>query len=142
VSAFTLDTSGAVATPWALYREKIAHHALGWSNLSPFEQGYTRRALEELQAALFADPGNYLDGGEGVEYIGPYARFSDLSPSALERIVRDCGEMVAVLPPALRTEKAGRDWWRARQAGVATLPPLTVSLGDAGKVTLADRVPA
>jgi len=139
---FTLDTSGAVATGDAA---QGTYWAYFWPDLSPFERGYTRKALEDLNEALRANPGNYLDGGEGVEYIGPTVGFSDLSPEALGVIRKDC-KLAENNSYAWHTwldrvgVEGGKNFWESRQKPhrwyAKTFPPLTVFLSDEGRVCL------
>lgn len=61
--------------------------------------------------------------------------FSDLSPEALAMILADCALRAAGLDDLDRED--GALFWAERQAGKwLAFPPLTVSLGDGGKVEL------
>jgi hypothetical protein len=123
VAEFTLDTSGAVR----LRRDKIRLNTL-WSDLDPFTQGY----VEALFASEIED-----DIGAKVSFARLYG-FSDLAPEALAIILADCAEFSAnpIYRDVELTAEHGRLFWRLRQAGCPDFPPLTVSLGDDGKVRL------
>lgn len=107
---FKLDTSGDVG-------------GKSWSDLSPFAQGYTAPILEAVGAP-----------------------FSDLAPETLARIIADCEYVVGVERGhdrhVSRCADEGASLWRKRQSPLAGgqpepaygLPPLTVQLGDDGKV--------
>lgn len=120
---FQLDTTGNV------YDNRIGNVAgkalTRWSDLSPFAQGYIE--------ALFASIGGKL---EIVPFMGmrpePFAvGFSDLAPETLARIIADC-EARAWL------DTDGKWFWISRQNGnLDAFPPLTVQLGDDGKVRFA-----
>lgn len=110
----TLDTSGTV-------HGVLDGAELEWSDLSPFTQGYIE--------ALFAEPHPSADvRADGVG-------FSDLAPETLAQIIADCREMVA--RGLVNTPERGRDAWEVRQMGATIFPPLTIQLGDDGKVRFA-----
>lgn len=94
-------------------------------------------------------------GKDSPDYIAllPWGRtalrplgFSDLAPEALARIIADC----EACPPIYRAEwpdmaAAGRRFWLDRQADILSIlsvPPLTVQLGDDGKVRFAEPHPS
>lgn len=123
--AFQLDTSGSVGIVTAAPQGGSYCQTVWWRNLSPFAQGYVE--------ALFAS----LDDDIGAE-LGVLNRkspaFSDLAPETLARIIADCEEW-----QRWRGFEGGAVW-RARQAGELAdmgFPPLTVQLGDDGKVRFA-----
>jgi len=106
-----------------------------WSDLSPFTQGY----IEALFASELPDGaqlrGNHIPLG-----------FSDLAPETLARIIADCeaqGAHYNQPNDAKRHAHLGRDFWLDGQRaalcfknhdGSPRFPPLTVQLGDDGKV--------
>lgn len=132
-TVFTLDTSGAVYLPIAGI---AGTNKVAWSDLSPFAQGYIE--------ALFASVAGAFD--EGRVWRRPVA-FRDLAPETLACIIADCE---AFQKPAIGAadwivfnRATGGDFWRDRQAHQLTahstrqFPPLTVTLGDDGKVRFA-----
>lgn len=137
---YQLDTTGIITLPPV---DGGSPAPIAWSNLSPFAQGYIE--------ALFASIGGKL---EIVPFMGmrpePFAvGFSDLAPETLARIIADCEAMVEA--GGLPYHFAGTGFWSGRQAGnwtkaqpaekylkaVPAFPPLTVQLGDDGKVRFA-----
>lgn len=118
--AYTLDTSGAVYVQSAHITDRNSKVAKRWSDLSPFAQGYIE--------ALFAERFQF-----GVA-------FSDLAPETLSRIIAACGRCESGLR-ALGIQNvhvwSGYNVWLLQQAGSLAehgFPPLTVTLGDDGKV--------
>lgn len=115
-----LDTSGYVQCPAPDQKPNETTGCWFWSDLSPFTQGY----IEELLRSIGVD------------------RFDALAPETLARIIRDCEQGVD-LPFMLGrafnpNEAGGRCFWADRQAGYyASFQPLTVQLGDDGKVRFA-----
>lgn len=111
-----------------------------WDDLDPFTQGYVE--------ALFAAEAEALNAARIAARL-PLRRvaFRDLAPETLARIIADCEERVARLPHPedMRDPRAsGRRFWDDRQLGcyqtgvnVPCPPPLTVQLGDDGKVVFA-----
>jgi hypothetical protein len=128
MAAFTLDTSGTVIRLSQLQPD-LPVGVWRWSDLTPFEQGY----IEALFASI-ADLGpDFWANDDKAGY--PDFNFGILSPSALDLIRRDCerGQMHYTASD----EFEGGEFWRDRQRGIfKILPPLTVSLGDDGKVYL------
>lgn len=104
---------------------------LRWENLSPFCQGYVEAMLS----------------GVRVHGVGEYAssrsaRFSDLAPETLARIMEDCAKGVELSIAPLGRQyndnaSGGACLYEDRQSGRLTgisFPPLTVYLGDEGKI--------
>lgn len=130
MTQFQLDTSGAVEQP-GLYR------SLRWSDLSPFTQGYIEALLSEPETAR----------AWWLRHSGPFgipaaAPFRDLAPETLARIIADCAVLQNFGPfGSLENHvEGGREAWENRQAGnliALDFPPLTVQLGDDGKVRVA-----
>lgn len=132
---FKLDTSGAVCDN---RHGSVAGRAITrWEDLTPFTQGYV--------GAMFASsqPLNKIGSKLGA-FMGA-AGFSDLAPETLARIIADCEAFQA--SPAHDhggdRKAKGAALWKARNA-VPNLrsaryrfPPLTVQLGDDGKVRFA-----
>jgi len=113
---FQLDTTGDVGPmPAGPMNERF----LKWSDLSPFTQGYVE--------ALF-----------GAHFITRLA-FDMLAPETLARIIADCEARSARLLSVYCDKRGGHEFWEARQIGEAPsdFPPLTVQLGDDGKVRFA-----
>lgn len=109
------DTSGTVRRPGFA-------RPLAWSDLSPFEQGYVEALFVETRRA---NPHHPVVG----------CGFSDLAPEALVMILRDCEGWLKLYPKA----SGGASFWRCRQDQLVTrpdFPPLTVYLGDDGRVHL------
>lgn len=152
MEAISFDTSGAVVI--TTRRDLLANgvpaepdeRTVRWPDLSPFVQGCMKAATEELDRLLRADPGNYLDGGEAVSYIGPeeHHRFDAWDPSALALILRDCEKGVGIETFVWGREynandAGGRCFWSDRQAGRwPDFPPQQPYLSDEGRVCLRD----
>lgn len=119
MSAFTLDTAGAVVIRTGILGDARVYM---WSDLSPFEQGYTTPILEAVGAA-----------------------FRMLAPETLAAIMKDCASakpMEGYRPDEYA--KMGAQFWANRQSGLLweRFPPQTPTLGDDGKVYLrAERLP-
>lgn len=162
-SAFTLDTSGCV--PFNPTFDDLANglsDQVAWHDLSPFAQGY----VEALFASgvwgqtckhcagngeIITDWDRYLGapkpgdrGDEGTadcpDCDGKGSRsvaFRDIAPETLARIIADCEAMQG--HGLAGTVSVGRGAWDARQSSlcVPSFPPLTVTLGDDGKVRFA-----
>lgn len=142
---FTLDTSGTIhfATPYAKAHGLKTFYL--WSDLSPFEQGYTREMLTANAPDLAV---GWRSDGSLVDPAG----FSDLAPATLAAIRKDCAALHAIMTPSPlpNTEHGGGVFWRERSEGWKhqhfrwsrrklsdAFPPLTVLLNDAGKVVFA-----
>lgn len=128
-----IDTSGSVF-PFYRYDPKWNKDTVeySWSDLSTFTQGY----VEELLASLV----NKAKSFAGVSLWGNRSiGFSDLAPETLARIIADCEAYCR--GPVMRCANetaAARIFWEHRQKGwEAKFPPLTVQLGDDGKVRFA-----
>lgn len=137
MSEFVLDTSGFVIDP--MKPETNRRHAIWWADLSLFEQGY----IEALLRSFVVDDPDILEAAERTG-VSPYAGFSDLAPSTLEAIRKDCAEhqaaTKAVLGVAQSDAEAGRAFWNFRQSLLPqpslAFPPLHITLHDDGKVYL------
>lgn len=152
---FQLDMTGTVAIPGdpALARNNDAMECLDcgrdntghegepcsddcpsqsrqWEDLDAFTQGYVEAVLRAAEDTL---------GGFTVCGV----RFSDLAPETLARIIEDCVAWRSEFTGSTAESSAeradmGRGFWRIRQDGKrSTFPPLTVQLGDDGKVGFA-----
>jgi len=146
------DTSGSVADvpgPGETARSvAIRDGKTIWSDLSPFTQGYVEALLTpdphrlpglswrpgcpQCVASKFTCDTHYRQG------VG----FSDLAPETLARIIADCERRVSAEGIRWATVEAGNTsghaFWRLQQDGDApSFPPLTVQLGDDGKVRFA-----
>lgn len=144
---FQLDTSGAVigAVSWNSQEGQLARHReimhrrphgeTIWSDLSPFTQGYIE--------ALFASKPLMELPQNGDDRPRPAPGFRHLASETLARIIADCAAMEANKgKPGSRED--GADCWAGRQEGRKPgdfsphpFPPLTVQLGDDGKVRFA-----
>lgn len=123
----SLDTSGSVSLPRSP-QSVIRNHL--WSDLSPFEQGYIEGIAMEK---------SWVDGR--VSFA-----FSDLAHATLAAIRRDCASFKNIAE-GLGVKKLdaaeGRNFWVGRNQShgwaptfAAAFPPLTVTLGDDGKIYL------
>lgn len=138
-NTFQLDTSGFVPTPDGTGGPNNCGRR-DWSDLSPFTQGYIEALFAEHGEALTHEAWlnqTHID----IEHLGGRARaFSDLAPETLARIIADCERGEARIGDGAEW---GRYFWAARQGGLyggdptAKAPPLTVTLGDDGKVRFA-----
>lgn len=145
---FQLDTSGAVhfAARYAKAHGLLTFYR--WEDLSPFAQGY----IEALFASSYDVLPGFMATVDQPEANSLRTRpvgFSDLAPETLARIIADCEAMVEA--GGLPYHFAGTGFWSGRQAGnwtkaqpaekylkaVPAFPPLTVQLGDDGKVRFA-----
>lgn len=119
MSGFTLDTSGYVHGP----EENGPAAGRWWSDLTPFEQGYVRELLREIELAA-----------KWLDTVDPYRApgFSDLAPETFVAMRADC----AAVAGAFRDRaNAGEQLWLDRQAGRhPTLGRLTLTLDGDGKV--------
>lgn len=128
---FQLDTSGFVQDWVPPHGERAGYagpNRVGWTDLDPFTQGYVEAALTGVETDEIV-PVGYRPAG-----------FSDLAPETLARIIENCAKAQtyrqhqAGFTPAARH---GRFFWADRQRNCqGGFPPLTVSLGDDGKVYL------
>lgn len=120
---FQLDTTGIVSGDF----NRTGY--LTWDDLSSFTQGY----IKALFASVFDWATHTVTDDEGHVSLG----FRHLAPEALARIIADCDRFRKMYPSASATV-GGRGLWTERQAGgLPRFPPLTVQLGDDGKVRLA-----
>lgn len=135
---FTLDTSGAVVGPSR--DESGPEWVKLWPDLSPFAQGYIEAMpWEDLNDKEFEHRCNTV--GQGAEY--PELGFRDLASETLAAILRDCAAWLAKYPagPEYANDAVndGAYLWKDRQNGLYVedaFPPLTLYLGDNGKVYL------
>jgi len=136
--AFQLDTSGFVAvTDPAI--AKPPPYLFGWSDLSPFTQGYIEALFRENDTR-HARNCDYVstDGPAPCTCAaGRPPRFANLAPETLARIIADCEARVSL--GWLDRPEDGHWFWVSRQNGnLNAHPPLTVQLGDDGKVRFAE----
>lgn len=140
---FQLDTSGSVigAVSWNSQEGQMARHReimhrrphgeTVWDDLSPFTQGY----IEALAASQIVG-GAHFGCLETVQGTLHEIAFSDLAPETLARIIADCDARFSGWFERCRAD--GVWFWKTRQRGEQPdFPPLTVQLGDAGKVRFA-----
>jgi hypothetical protein len=125
VSAFTLDASGEinVSVDDATHLDHAGSYV--WSDLTPFAQGYVEAMF------IWGRENIDLEASRWRDNIG----FSDLAPETLARIIADTDMTRGQYPERLSWQ--GAQWFMHRQAnGCGWAPPLTVTLGDDGKVRL------
>lgn len=131
--AFQLDASGPVALPRPHSEGSTQTY---WSDLSPFAQGYVEALLESFR------PDPYK--GWAPTFPKRFG-FSDLAPETLARIIADCEAFLAFGRKLNQKEASpvptfnwGATFWDYRQRDRwREFPPLTVQLGDDGKVRFA-----
>ena len=142
----TLDTSGEVGPlPAGAWNERF----MRWDDLSSFAQGYIAAMFEAAwESAGFRSQWLLRDVIGDVreeEWRNTRPGFSDLSPDALALILADCeafDDLTSGSPRKMDwglTSEMGSQFRAARQRrDYRAVPPLTVSLGDEGKVHLAE----
>lgn len=137
---FTLDTSGAVeiptTVPWTPSHEAHAGpvRIVRWPDLDAFTQGYVEALLKNLIV-------DQQTNSRGETIHEQDAGFSDLSPEALAMILADCAAWHKSHPGSTRRAHGQRLWTERQLGTLDRFPPLTVSLGDDGKVRLALSFP-
>lgn len=122
-----IDTTGSVG-PY-LASSTIGHRWARWEHLDAFTQGYVEAVLRAAEDTL---------GGFTICGVG----FRDLAPETLARIIADCEARADSLGAPWKTRWLGQQFWEMRQrnefaGGSYDWPPLTVQLGDDGKVRFA-----
>jgi hypothetical protein len=130
---FQFDTSGYVMKPGTQLGTQ--DFIIGWSDLSPFVQGYVEALAREWPRLDLPD-----------RRMGAFRwGFRHLAPETLARIMDDCETWAAQwdkhrnanIPIAdlRQSAKEGEGFWSLRQRNkLALFPPLTVYLGDDGKI--------
>jgi hypothetical protein len=131
MSEFQFDTSGKA------YRSisETTLEAVYWSDLSPFVQGYVEAMMQAANEVVWPGIPQFRNAMGGALDL----KFSDLAPENLARIMEDC-ERFAKEFGEWPGKEHGYGWWIGRQRGSYSpqFPPLTVYLGDDGKVYLRD----
>jgi hypothetical protein len=121
---FQLDTSGYVVDIIGCNGRQRGH-LCEWLDLTLFEQG----CVEALLRSFFDSP-----MGQEMALGGRFVGFSGLAPETLQRIRDDCARFTKCDPFGA---DVGRHFYRVRQTGAwSDFPPLTIRLGDDGKVYL------
>jgi hypothetical protein len=121
---FQLDTSGFV--PPSMSANPPLLQDMRWDDLTPFTQGYVEAFLADFAATPL---------GREMANGGWFVSFGDLAPEALAQIIKDCASRENDFGFGMDSPKAGAGFWASRQCGASqTFPPLTVQLGDDGKV--------
>lgn len=129
---FQLDTTGSVGPVpgWIATCSRFVR----WEDLDAFTQGYVEAAFgdwnRDVRIAI-----------QAARYSRQRSGFRHLAPETLARIIADCKEFQSRPTRWVDTVASGRAWWADRQSGFWTLgnfPPLTVQLGDDGKVRFTD----
>lgn len=157
MTAFTLDTSGVVLGETRPNGKGGVQPdgAWTWRALDAFTQGYiaalfesegddlrtANRALALAETGLMPDDDESPESAAAFEALYPVG-FSDLAPDTLARIVADCAAVTgdgAQYSHSRDYAHEGAAFWSDRIHGALDqpLPPLTVQLGDAGKVIFA-----
>lgn len=124
-----IDTSGEVSADY----NPLTKWRFG--DLSPFTQGYIEAMLRDryLRDKIGGAIATLRTPDTDVK---PHA-FRDLAPETLARIIADC-EAGEAICGSDGYQATGLEFWKVRQAGLlAEFPPLTVQLGDDGKVRFA-----
>jgi hypothetical protein len=136
MTEFAFDTSGFVnGRP-----EGIRTRRWYWSDLDPFTRGYIEAMFASLDRDFMGEP-RLREQAMDAEGVTSYLNvgFSDLSPEALASILADCGRVVRAYSGGA-TAQDGREFWAARQTGrIVNIPPVSVHLGDDGKIHLSER---
>lgn len=129
---FTFDTSGTVDADAGRHiaLDGQLYLGVGWGILPPFTQGYIEALFTENMEAL-------NEARLAARLPLRRAAFRDLAPETLARIIADCERFLSL--PRTDSAAVGRDCWNRRHGpfGYAGFPPLTVQLGDDGKVRFA-----
>lgn len=131
---FQLDTTGYV-DPIPPRGERYAPLPFYWDDLDAFTQGYVEAMFSGAVVELRRDAEDRVQ--MNLEDLG----FRHLAPEALARIIADCASFENIaggLGQKTGAVEGGR-FWTGRQGGLsgafgAAFPPLTVQLGDDGKV--------
>lgn len=133
--AFQLDTSGVVnienddAT-------KPRFSVYTWSSLDPFTQGY----VEALFASVQTDGGAFIlpsASNPEVAFATYFAKFRDLAPETLARIIEDCAAYRKSHRRVPNWTADGRHFWEQRASGrLSDFQSLSPYLGDDGRVYL------
>lgn len=155
--AFQLDTTGHVLLPHPTPEDPAGNWAsdsVQWSDLSPFAQGYIEALAADNFARIAAMPSDNDQTGHCKwcgrdnrgEETGPCSddcprqeiRFSNLAPETLAQIIADC-EFLRRAQWGDKSALIGGWIWQERQMDhLNRFPPLTVQLGDDGKVRFGD----
>ena len=133
---FEVDTTGTVICKASVFPVGEQHMIVKWSDLTPFMQGYVEAMLQPHEALHYS-------------LTDRFAGFSDLAPETLARIIADCEAYQAAHHSALEGldgprrpdsthQKDGAMFWHWRnKPGAISYSPLTVTLGDDGKIRFA-----
>lgn len=157
---FEMDTSGVVGAVDESDPILSVQTGYTWLDLDAFTQGYVEAMFASLpvkrcgwcgvpvKAAARKDGfgcGRHAQCTETVrdERARLYVKgFSDLAPETLARIIADCAAWRETDRGVYSDDNglSGRALWAMRQSpmGVPGFPPLTVQLGDDGKVRFVD----
>lgn len=141
MAEFTLDTSGHVEHPHG--SDDVS--AIYWTDLTPFEQGYVEALFASLRERWLTIASERQQDAWNLHYPA----FSDVAPETLAAIRKDCAALHYVIIGCVMGGDVARGrvaWeWRQRPEGHPKspnmalhhrFPPLTVYLGDDGKVRL------
>jgi hypothetical protein len=140
MAEFKLDTRGEVRGrrliegPDGSWRSHWAWHDL---DDSPVVQGYIEAALSDWR--------DRLQIASRLQFQRElFAGFSDLAAETLARIIADCAKWQREWAPSgnQSEREQGQTLWRGRQLGnlkAVGFPPLTLYLGDDGKVHIRDE---
>lgn len=132
---FQLDTTGHVQGWVPPHGDRHGYdgpNRISWSDLDAFTQGYVEAMLrdrylrDKIGGAIATLRTPDLD-------VEPHA-FRDLAPETLARIIADC-ERTESEPTTGEMRAEGAAFWKLRNAcDYVGFPPLTVQLGEDGKV--------
>lgn len=136
---YTLDTSGFVQRWVPPHGDRQGYDGpsrIAWTDLDAFTQGYVE-ALFESDLDNDGDP----EVPAGLTLVGLRKGFSDLALETLARIIADCERrMKGRHGTKFANNRYGRFFWDRVSIGELAgegYPPLTVQLGDDGKVRFA-----
>lgn len=127
---FQLDTNGFVGLnlDGKVDPDWMNETAWTFADLNAFTQGYIE--------AMFA--GAAQDGGSILMTLGAFYGFSALAPETLSRIIADCEantrNMVETFSDTAHRHAGGQFWTMRQEDRAGRFPPLTIQLGDDGKV--------
>lgn len=122
-----LNRTGSVGTVTSAPQGGSYCQTIWWNNLNAFSRGYIE--------ALFASICPEEDGSRPILQ----ASFSDIAPETLARIIADCAAFPSWSGRCDHSSHGGEVFFAQRQRGQwpDSFPPLTITLGDNGKVRAA-----
>lgn len=124
---FQLDTSGTV--PFAGGTLGV----ISWEGVGQRAGAFTQGYIEALLANGCEPVGRRAAYHPSVKTLA----FADLAPETIARVIADCRAVLSRWSEITPTPEMGAEFWTRRQSGYLRplgFPPLTVQLGDDGKV--------